>query len=83
MGKTSKPLTIMVPQWLAETPEFQKLTLQGHMIVIAPEADLYLGDMMWFFTKIHYQAKLLSEALKYARGGKYKQLSTDMGEDVE
>lgn len=63
MGKTPKPLTILVAQqWLAHE-QVQKLAEQGHEIQAAPEADLILSpaahwwaDDMWKFLAVALRA---------------------------
>ncbi len=72
MGKTSRPLTIVVFTPLCDWPEIKKLEEQGHTIVRLwddSNADLILGGSAWLMDHLH--RKYLPLALKAARMKKY------------
>lgn len=75
MGKTPKPLTILVHSDLFDTPEVQALAAKGHNIIqIAPpeslaNADLVIGPNCWRMTS--ELLPYLDLAIKGARGVKY------------
>ena len=71
MGKTTKPLKILVDEALFECPEVQELIARGHSIEwFAPgEIDLILGPIMW---RMNSQLiPWLSLAVKEAQHKKY------------
>ena len=65
MGKTSKPLTILVAQQWLTHEKVQALSDQGHQIQVAPEADLILSPAGWAWSDIMWP--FLTLALKGAR----------------
>ena len=68
MGKTSRPLTILVTQeWLTHE-KIQHLAEQGHEIHAAPVADLILSPAAWHWDETMWE--FLAVALKSARGKK-------------
>jgi len=69
MAKTSKLLTIVVSDDLADWSEIAKLEEQGHTIVWLAVADLVIGPQCWLMTDRH--RKYLSLAIKAARLRKY------------
>lgn len=85
MGKTPKPLTIVVFPPLDEWPEIVKLQEQGHKIIkpsercneydahefvySLPEADIIIGPRCWYLDNIH--RKHLTLAIKQARLRRY------------
>jgi hypothetical protein len=75
MGKTQKPLTILVHPSLVETPEFRTLAAQGHTITSdlylesAWDADIVFGPNCWRMTP--ELLPYLDLAIKGARGVKY------------
>jgi len=84
VGKSPKPLTIVVFPPLDEWPEIVKLEEQGHEIIKLPkdaleyaealgadiaEADIIMGPRCWYMTGLH--RKHLTQAIKQARLRKY------------
>jgi hypothetical protein len=81
MGRTSKPLTLLVSEELAETEPFKKLAEQGHEIKTElgellggvtwelSDFDLILGPNAQLMTEAHLP--YLDEALRRARKLKY------------
>lgn len=79
MGKSPKPLSILVHPELADTPEIRELSEKGHVIVVATHAltvglalhdfDIILGPNCWRMDKD--LLKYLDVAIKSARGIKY------------
>ena len=56
MGKTSKPITILVlDSDLYQSPEVQELIAKGHEVIYdtAPKFDLILGRKAWYLDKQH------------------------------
>jgi len=73
MGKSSKPLTILVFPPLADWEEFKALAAQGHTIHRAGydpgQCDLVIGPTAWFMDEAH--RKYLPLAIKAARARRY------------
>ena len=72
MGKSPKPLRIVVDATLATWDEFEKLKTQGHEIVVAGEdqlADLVLAPTAWRMDAGH--RKYLSLAIAAGRKRRY------------
>ena len=72
MGKTSKPLVIVVAPEIAGWEEWQELREKGHKVHIddVDEVDLFFGPRMWHMTEQH--RRYLDVALKNARARKNK-----------
>jgi hypothetical protein len=73
MGKTSKPLTLLVADELAESEPIKKLAAQGHIIHpmtdIAQLYDLILAPNAQLMTEAHL--RYLPEAIRRARVKRY------------
>ena len=71
MGKTSKPLSILVEHSLGKTKEIEDLKEKGHNIVTVQEHqyDLVLGPHCWRMT--HELLPYLETAIKRARVERY------------
>ena len=77
MGRTPKPLRIIVRLPLQDWSEIQALKEQGHEVVLQLDdpyrsewvADLILGPTCWFMDDAH--RKYLDLAIKSARARRY------------
>jgi hypothetical protein len=77
IGKTPKPLTILVAQeWLTHE-QVQTLADQGHVIQVAPVADLILSPAAHFWRDDMWE--FLAVALKAARARKKETNRVDIG----
>ena len=87
MGKTSKPLDLIVDERLYDLPEIQALGEQGHTIkkllshgydaIIAPKAFNLSQD------DVTNSPKLLEVVLKTEKDNKYKKEKADVVEDTQ
>ena len=71
MGKTPKPLKIMVDPALADWEEIAALKAQGHHVAFFPldQEDLILGPTCWLMDEQHM--KYLPLAIAEARRRRY------------
>lgn len=74
MGRTPKPLTLLVTEDLIHTPEIQDLADKGHRIMLLelcsdPVPDIILSPLSWRMTP--ELLKYLDVAVKAARAQKY------------
>lgn len=74
MGKTPKPLRILVLHGLGLWPEWDPLKAQGHDVVFGSDGpawdyDLIVGPQAWHMTEKH--KPYLEDAIKAARQVRY------------
>jgi len=69
VGKTSKPLVIVVSKHIAHWPIWEEKRLQGHTIVELEEADLFIGPECWYMDNQH--EKYAQLAMDSARARAY------------
>lgn len=83
MGRTSKPLTLLVSDELADSEPVQKMVEQGHTIDRMDRAvwtyDLILGPNCQFMTLAHL--RYLPDALKRARALRYGENTSSEPQD--
>lgn len=79
MGKTSKPLRLLVHPEIAALPEFEELRAKGHTVLVMDDVwaeslrltdfDAILGPTTWRMTPAHI--KYLPLAVEEARKARY------------
>lgn len=72
MGKTTKPLVILVHESLINLPEIQELSEKGHTVKVFeadPQPDILLGPTCWRMT--HALKKYVKMAVDEARKVRY------------